>query len=262
MTTLDGRGDDRRTTWNGSTRRLSRVSLYWRVFAVNAAILSVAVLLLIVTPIAIDPQPTRGQLVVLAAGLLVMLVANAWLVRFSLRPLRRLSELMSDRRRPRAREAPRPDRHRRGRGGDLDVQLDARPARERAAGEHAPGAGRPGGRAAPDRAGAARPDRAEPHRRRPRAEAGARPHRLRRGGGAGRRPGAGARVARGGAPDQLRAARRPPSTTSGLASALASLCSGIERRAGITVGLDGRGRPPPARRPGRAGGLPRSRRRR
>ena len=32
---------------------------------------------------------------VLAGGLLVMLVANAWLVRFSLRPLRRLSELMS-----------------------------------------------------------------------------------------------------------------------------------------------------------------------
>ena len=43
----------------------------------------------------IDPQPTRGQLVVLVGGLLVMLVANAWLVRFSLRPLRRLSELMS-----------------------------------------------------------------------------------------------------------------------------------------------------------------------
>ena len=95
MTTLDGRGDDRRTTLERVDPAASRVSLYWRVFAVNAAILFVAVLLLIVTPIAIDPQPTRGQLVVLIGGLLVMLVANAWLVRISLRPLRRLSELMS-----------------------------------------------------------------------------------------------------------------------------------------------------------------------
>jgi two-component system sensor histidine kinase UhpB len=94
MTTLDGRGDDRRTLERVNPAA-SRVSLYWRVFAVNAAILSVAVLLLIVTPIAIDPQPTRGQLVILVGGLLVMLVANAWLVRISLRPLRRLSELMS-----------------------------------------------------------------------------------------------------------------------------------------------------------------------
>jgi two-component system sensor histidine kinase UhpB len=92
---LDGRGDDRRTTVERADPAASRVSLYWRVFAVNASILSAAVLLLIVTPIAIDPQPTRGQLVVLVSGLLVMLVANAWLVRFSLRPLRRLSELMS-----------------------------------------------------------------------------------------------------------------------------------------------------------------------
>jgi two-component system, NarL family, sensor histidine kinase UhpB len=94
MTTLDGRGDDRRTVERVDPAP-SRVSLYWRVFAVNASILSVAVILLIVTPVSIDPQPTRGQLVVLVGGLLVMLVANAWLVRFSLRPLRRLSELMS-----------------------------------------------------------------------------------------------------------------------------------------------------------------------
>jgi len=95
MTTLDGRGDDRRTTLERLGPAALRVSLYWRVFAVNAAILSAAVLLLIVTPVTIDARPTRGQLLVLAGGLLLMLVANAWLVRFSLRPLRRLSELMS-----------------------------------------------------------------------------------------------------------------------------------------------------------------------
>ena len=95
MTTLDGRGDDRRTTLERLGPAALRVSLYWRVFAVNAAILSAAVALLIVTPVTIDARPTRGQLLVLATGLLVMLFANAWLVRFSLRPLRRLSELMS-----------------------------------------------------------------------------------------------------------------------------------------------------------------------
>src|SRR4249919_233415 len=95
MTTLDGRGDDRRTRLERLGPAALRVSLYWRVFAVNAAILSAAVALLIVTPVTIDARPTRGQLLVLATGLLVMLFANAWLVRFSLRPLRRLSELMS-----------------------------------------------------------------------------------------------------------------------------------------------------------------------
>jgi two-component system, NarL family, sensor histidine kinase UhpB len=95
MTTLDGRGDDRRTMLERLGPAALRVSLYWRVFAVNAAILSAAVMLLVVTPVTIDARPTPGQLLVLAAGLLLMLVANAWLVRFSLRPLRRLSELMS-----------------------------------------------------------------------------------------------------------------------------------------------------------------------
>jgi two-component system, NarL family, sensor histidine kinase UhpB len=95
MTTLDRRGDDRRTTLERLGPAALRVSLYWRVFAVNAAILSTAVMLLIVTPVTIDARPTPDQLLVLAGGLLLMLVANAWLVRFSLRPLRRLSELMS-----------------------------------------------------------------------------------------------------------------------------------------------------------------------
>jgi two-component system, NarL family, sensor histidine kinase UhpB len=95
MTTLDGRGDDRRTMLERLGPAALRVSLYWRVFAVNAVILSVAVALLVVTPVTIDARPTPGQLLVLAGGLLLMLVANAWLVRFSLQPLRRLSELMS-----------------------------------------------------------------------------------------------------------------------------------------------------------------------
>ena len=80
-------------------RRPSRFSaadrgLYARVFAVNASILTVAVLLLIVTPIRIDPRVTRGQLIVLLAGLVVMLASNAVLLRLSMAPLDRLMGLM------------------------------------------------------------------------------------------------------------------------------------------------------------------------
>src|SRR5436190_2609462 len=89
MTTLDGRGDDRRTRFDRFGPKALGVSLYWRVFAVNAAILAAAVVLLIVTPVTIDARPTPSQLLVLARGLLLLLVANAWLVRFRLRPPRR-----------------------------------------------------------------------------------------------------------------------------------------------------------------------------
>jgi len=68
--------------------------LYGRVFAVNAAILVVAVLLLIVTPIRIDPTVTRGQVAVLLGGLIVMLASNAVLLRLSLAPLHRLMGAM------------------------------------------------------------------------------------------------------------------------------------------------------------------------
>jgi two-component system, NarL family, sensor histidine kinase UhpB len=68
--------------------------LYARVLAVNASILIVAVLLLILTPIRIDPTVTRGQLGVLLAGLVVMLASNAVLLRLSMAPLDRLMGLM------------------------------------------------------------------------------------------------------------------------------------------------------------------------
>ena len=62
--------------------------------AVNASILVIAVLLLVVTPISVNPSVTRGQLAVLLAGLVVMLASNAVLLRFSLAPLHRLMALM------------------------------------------------------------------------------------------------------------------------------------------------------------------------
>ena len=72
----------------------AELGLYARVFAVNASILTIAVLLLIVTPIRIDPTVTRGQLAVLLAGLVVMLASNALLLRLSMAPLDRLMGLM------------------------------------------------------------------------------------------------------------------------------------------------------------------------
>jgi two-component system sensor histidine kinase UhpB len=82
----------------GRTRR-SRfgtpdIGLYGRVLAVNASILVIAVLLLVVTPISVNPSVTRGQLGVLLAGLVLMLASNAVLLRFSLAPLHRLMALM------------------------------------------------------------------------------------------------------------------------------------------------------------------------
>ena len=80
-----------------SPRRFSASTLgmYWRVFAVNAAILAVAALLLALTPVTISRHTTPAQLAILGAGLVVMLLANALLLRLSLTPLRRLTWLMS-----------------------------------------------------------------------------------------------------------------------------------------------------------------------
>ncbi len=71
------------------------VGLYWRVFAVNAAILMTAFLLLVLTPVSVSSSVTPGQVAVLSAGLAVMLIANAALLRLSLTPLRKLTGLMS-----------------------------------------------------------------------------------------------------------------------------------------------------------------------
>ena len=71
-----------------------RFGLFWRVFAVNGVILLIAFALLVLTPITISSPTTTDQLIVLSAGLIVMLVANAALLRASLTPLRRLADQM------------------------------------------------------------------------------------------------------------------------------------------------------------------------
>ena len=73
---------------------LARPGLYGRVFCVNAAVLVIALLLLALSPVTVSSPILPGQLLVLLAGLAVMLVANALLLRISLHPLERLRELM------------------------------------------------------------------------------------------------------------------------------------------------------------------------
>jgi two-component system sensor histidine kinase UhpB len=61
---------------------------------VNVGILVTAFLLLVLTPVSVSPEPTRGQLAILLAGLVLMLASNAVLLRFSMAPLGRLMSLM------------------------------------------------------------------------------------------------------------------------------------------------------------------------
>jgi two-component system sensor histidine kinase UhpB len=69
-------------------------SLFWRVFLLNAALLVAAAVTLAFTPATISFPVRPHQLVVLGVGLVVVLAANALLLRVSLAPLRGLAELM------------------------------------------------------------------------------------------------------------------------------------------------------------------------
>lgn len=74
--------------------RASRLPLLWRVFAINAALLAVATLLLAVTPVTIHAPIALVEAVVLVAGLLAMLAANLLLLRPTFAPLERLVRRM------------------------------------------------------------------------------------------------------------------------------------------------------------------------
>lgn len=70
-------------------------SLFWRVFLVNGALLAAAALALAVSPATVSFPATARQLLVLAAGVVLLLLVNAALLRRSLRPLRELEREMS-----------------------------------------------------------------------------------------------------------------------------------------------------------------------
>jgi two-component system, NarL family, sensor histidine kinase UhpB len=73
-----------------------RISLFWRVFLVNAALLIAGVLVLALTPITVSAQIRTIQAIVLAAGVLIVLVANLLLLRPLFAPLERLAHRMEE----------------------------------------------------------------------------------------------------------------------------------------------------------------------
>jgi two-component system sensor histidine kinase UhpB len=76
--------------------RFSRLSLLWRVFATNAALLVAATLLLALTPVEIHASTALVETVDLAVGLMVMLSANFLLLRHTVRPIERLAARMRE----------------------------------------------------------------------------------------------------------------------------------------------------------------------
>jgi two-component system sensor histidine kinase UhpB len=72
----------------------SRFPLLWRVFAINATLLSIATLLLALTPVTIHASLALVEAIDLAVALVVMLAANFLLLRHTLGPIDRLVERM------------------------------------------------------------------------------------------------------------------------------------------------------------------------
>jgi len=70
--------------------RFSRLPLLWRVFAINAALLAIATLLLALTPVTIHAPIAIVEAVDLVVALVVMLAANFLLLRHTLGPIDRL----------------------------------------------------------------------------------------------------------------------------------------------------------------------------
>ena len=72
------------------------MSLFWRVFLANAAILVAGILVLALTPVTVSRHVTEAQLIDLGLGLAVMLVVNALLLRPLFAPLERLAGRMEN----------------------------------------------------------------------------------------------------------------------------------------------------------------------
>ncbi|MFF9454164.1 HAMP domain-containing sensor histidine kinase [Streptomyces flaveolus] len=71
------------------------MSLFWRIFGLNAVVLGFATALLLWAPVTVSVPVLLTEAVVLLGGMAVMLVANAALLRWGLSPLDRLTKLMT-----------------------------------------------------------------------------------------------------------------------------------------------------------------------
>ncbi|MFG2302143.1 sensor histidine kinase [Actinacidiphila glaucinigra] len=70
------------------------MSLFWRIFLLNAVVLMVATMLLL-GPVTVSSPVLPAEAAVVVSGLVAMLVANAVLLRVGLAPLRRLTRAMA-----------------------------------------------------------------------------------------------------------------------------------------------------------------------
>src|SRR5437899_632364 len=70
--------------------RFSRLPLLWRVFAINATLLAIATLLLALTPVTIHAPIALVEAIDLLLALVVMLMANFFLLRHTIGPIDRL----------------------------------------------------------------------------------------------------------------------------------------------------------------------------
>lgn len=73
---------------------LPRLPLFWRIFAVNASLFVVIAMLLIVSPVTIHFPIRLVEALIVLAGLVIALLANALLLRRALTPLERLAQRM------------------------------------------------------------------------------------------------------------------------------------------------------------------------
>ena len=71
------------------------MTLFWRIFLMDAAILTAATVLLLLGPITISTPVVLTEALILTAGLVVLLIANATLLRVSLAPIERLTKAMA-----------------------------------------------------------------------------------------------------------------------------------------------------------------------
>src|SRR5690606_23128618 len=75
-------------------RELS-LPLFWRVCLINGAVFALATGALVLSPATVSSQPLLSEIVVLSIGFAGIVVLNGLLLRKVLRPLDRLTEVMS-----------------------------------------------------------------------------------------------------------------------------------------------------------------------
>jgi two-component system sensor histidine kinase UhpB len=75
---------------------LRRLSLFWRVFLVDAGVLAAGVLVLVLAPVTISSPVLLKELAALVAGLLVLILISLVLLRQTMRPLQSLTRTMRE----------------------------------------------------------------------------------------------------------------------------------------------------------------------